>query len=275
MRDAVVFAWFVPKAMPELGGYYLGLLKTHLADAKLFVGMNHGSDPTWEERVRDSGFDVEVRWARPEIGDYWDATGFIAALETLHESPERFGLVWFGHTKGGSLKRFDSYAYIRGFLEERFWHRREWIGRLFDDPLIGVFAPHFCPLPPAFYARELYALKRVYRDRCAPLGLHARDTFFIMRGQVVRNFCDAVDERFFRTPPGAYGAGRYLFEVGFPSIASMQGYVPFIDADVPGDNDPRETSGSPTTSSRIIASPATNWRGGGPTRPAFGPRRCA
>ena len=51
IRDAVVFAWFVPPAMPELGEYYLRLLREHFAYAKVFVGMNHGSAPGWEERL--------------------------------------------------------------------------------------------------------------------------------------------------------------------------------------------------------------------------------
>jgi hypothetical protein len=271
-RDAAVFAWYVPEGMPELGDYYLGLLSEHHADAKVFVGMNHGSDPVWAQRFRDSELDVEVRWARPEIGDYWDATGFLTALEGFHHSDEAFRLVWFAHTKGGSLTRFEEYASIRSVLEESFWRRRERIERLFDDPVIGIFAPHFCPLPPAYYARELYALQRVYRDRYAPLGLHCRGTFYVMREEIVRAFCKAVGEDFFCTDPGAYDGGRYLFEIGFPSIATMQGYEPFINPDVPGDNDPRDDvwiAHDVKQNHRIASVELKRWRG---DRVGFEPR---
>ncbi len=225
--------------MPELGDYYLGLLRERHPDSKLFIGMNHGSAPAWEGRLRRSGLDVEVRWSRPEIGDYWDATGFLTALEGFHRSEEAFHLVWFGHTKGGGRSRYDRYADIRGMLEERFWARRAEIDTMFADPAVGLFAPHFCPLPAWHMGSELLALLRIYRSRFAPLGLHCRGTFYVMRGALVRAFCAEVDAAFFCTDPGAYGAGRWFFEIGFPNIASMQGFEPFIDQHVPGNNDPR------------------------------------
>jgi hypothetical protein len=80
----------------------------------------------------------------------------------------------------------------------------------------------------------------VYRDSHAPLGLHAKETFFVMRHVIVRRFCDAVGGEFFQTPPGEYGAGRYFFEVGFPNVASMQGFEPFIDPNAPGEGHPRD-----------------------------------
>jgi hypothetical protein len=120
-RDAVVFAWFVPERMPELGEYYLGLLRYHHPDSKLFIGMNHGSDPVWEDRFRASGLDAEVRWARPEVGDFWDATGFLTALEGFHHSEERFDLVWFGHTKGASDAAHTDYHKNRIDLLRNFW----------------------------------------------------------------------------------------------------------------------------------------------------------
>jgi hypothetical protein len=245
-RDAVVLAWFVPPQTPELGEYYLELLRRYHPAAKLFIGMNHGSDPRWEEAFRTSGMDAEVRWARPELGDYWDATGFITALEGFHDRDETFGLVWFGHTKGGS-KAFAADTEVRAMLERDFWARREEIAAAFRDPALGLFAPR-CNLTPPYpfpgpwngWGEELAALQRVYRDEAQPLGLCALDTFFALRGAIVRRFCDAVGAPFFRTDPSAYGANKWFFEMAFPSIAAMQGYAPLIDRDVPGENAPRD-----------------------------------
>ncbi len=85
---------------------------------------------------------------------------------------------------------------------------------------------------------KLDALRRVYRDRCAPLGLSAYETFFALRARIVRRFCDAVGAGFWQLDPREYGGYCWFFEMAFPSIASMQGYEPFIPMDVPGANDP-------------------------------------
>jgi hypothetical protein len=61
-----------------------------------------------------------------------------------------------------------------------------------------------------------------------------------MRGEIVRRFCRVVGPDFFHTSPGDYGASRYFFEIGFPNIASMQGFAPFIDPDVAGANSSRD-----------------------------------
>jgi hypothetical protein len=272
LRDAVVFAWFVPERMPELGEYYLGLLRYYHPDSKLFIGMNHGSDPAWEGNFRESGLDAEVRWARPEVGDFWDATGFQTALEGFHLNNERFDLVWFGHTKGGSQAEFSTYVLWRFAVQRNYWTRRAAVESMFEDPKIGVFAPHWCPLPPPSWGPEFSAFLHIYRDRCAPLGLHARGTFYVMRDQIVRDFCDAVGCEFFRTPLGAFGASRYLFEIGIPSVASMQGYEPFIDRDVPGENDPRDDiwlSYDQKQNHRIALAELERWR---TDRFAFQPR---
>jgi hypothetical protein len=245
-RDAVIFAWFVPERLPDLGQYYLSLLHAHHEDSKLFIGMNHGSDPVWESRFAEAGMDCEVRWASPELGDYWDTTGFLTALAGFLDSTESFDLIWFGHSKGGS-SAFDHSAMVRDELVRTFWERRTEISRAFDDPSVGLFAPRYNLTPPypfpgpwKGWTEELSSLQRIYRDRCAPLGLCALDTFFVLRGEIVRRFCDAVGSELFRTDPGAYGANKWFFEMAFPSIATMQGYEPFIGTEAPDGDDPRD-----------------------------------
>jgi hypothetical protein len=263
VRDAVVFAWFVPELMPELGQYFLNLLRYYHVDSKIFIGMNHGSDPSWEEHIGDSGLDAEIRWARPEVEDYWDATGFLAALEAFAESVEPFELVWFGHTKGGSQADFKDYGKTRFALVRNFWARRDRIEDVFSDSKIGIFAPRFSPLPTGYFGNELPALLRIYRGEHAPIGLHAKETFFVIRDEIVRSFCREVGADFFRTPLGSYGAGRYFFEIGFPNIASMQGFEPFIDPDVCGENHPRDDvwlSFDPKQNHRLASAELERWR---------------
>jgi hypothetical protein len=248
LRDAVLFAWWIPDT-PEaraVGDYYRGLLRYHHPDSRIFLGVNHGSDPEQVAAMRDSGLDIEICPVPPHIDVNSDAGGFLAALEAFARSPERFDLVWFGHTKGASRTDDRLYRHVRFELDRRFWARRAEIEAIFADPRIGLFAPQVIP-PPTYpwpgpwrgWLDELAALRRIYRDCYPPLGLNALDTFFVLRGEIVRAFCDAVSPWFFQTDPADFGGSRWFFEMAFPSIASMQGYEPFIDRDVPGANDPR------------------------------------
>jgi len=272
-RDVVVFAWFVPDRMPELGDYYLGLLRYHHPDSKLFIGMNRGSDPAWEARFQASGLDADVRWARPNIGDFWDTTGFLTALEGFHESDETFDLAWFGHTKGGSGARHTDYHRQRIELQRNFWTRTHEIELIFADPTFGLFARRFTPRWEGICGNELSALLRVYREAFAPIGIGALDAFFVLRGEIVRRFCDAVGDEFFRVAPGEYGANRWWFEMAFPSIAAMQGYWPWVDMTVDGANSPRDDvwlRHDPKQNHRIVLHEVDRWRAD-PTR--FTPRR--
>jgi hypothetical protein len=251
------------------------LLRYHHPDSRLFIGMNHGSDPVWEERFRESGLDVEVRWARPEVGDYWDATGFLTALEAFHRGTEPFDLIWFGHTKGASGADHNDYHRNRIDLHRNFWARRAEIESFFTDPGIGVFARRFTPWWQGICGDELAALRRIYRDAFAPLGLGAFDTFFVMRQTIVRRFCETVAKGFFTTAPGDYGANRWFFEMGFPSVATMQGYEPYIDMTVDGDNDPRDDvwlRDDAKQNHRVVRDELERWRAGPFT---FTPRRLA
>jgi hypothetical protein len=262
-RDAVVFSWFVPRQMPELGEYYLGLLRYYHPDSGLFIGMNHGSDPVWEERFQASGLNVEVRWARPEVGDSWDATGFLTALEAFSQSDEAFDLVWFGHTKGASGAQHTDYYRNRIELQRNFWSRRDEVDRIFSDETIGVFARRFTPWWEGHAGNELPALLRVYRDAYAPLGLAAFDTFFVVRAAIVHRFCRTVADGYFQTAPAVYGASRWFFEMAFPSVATMQGFEPYIDPDVYGEDDPRDDAWlryDPKQNHRLLRRELDRWR---------------
>jgi hypothetical protein len=271
MRDAVIFAWWIPDN-PEahkVAEYYLGLLQYHHADSKIFVGVNHGSDPAWTQSLVESGLDVEIAEADPAVQVTSDVGGFLAALKTFASCPEAFDLVWFGHTKGASRGHYSDYIIFRHQHDRRLWSRRTAIDRYFENPKIGLYSHRYSLFDPT--SRELPdrgtaetdALERIYRDICAPLCLTAWETVFVMRGSVVRTFCDAVGPDFFGTDPADYGGSRWWFEGGFPSIASMQGYEPFIELETDGAGNPREDVilwVDPKQNNRLAMDELRRWR---------------
>ncbi|MGH2616589.1 MAG: hypothetical protein ACRDJC_15225, partial [Thermomicrobiales bacterium] len=184
-------------------------------------------------------------------------------LEDYADCDEAFDLVWFGHTKGASGAAHTDYQRNRLEVQRNFWSRRAEIDRIFVNPRIGVFARRFTPWWDGIAGEELPALQRIYRDAYAPLGLGAFDTFFVMRDEIVRRFCRTVADGFFRISPGEYGANRWFIEMALPSVASMQGFEPFIDPNVPGADDPREDAWlrhDPKQNHRLAQRELQRWR---------------
>jgi hypothetical protein len=250
-RDAVIFSSWVPEEGLELGDYFIEALCRYHADSKIFVGINHGSSPHWAERLTDSGLDVTVAPAAPTLTISCDPTGFIAALDGYHRQEESFELVWFGHTKGLSHLDEPQYATGRWMIERMFWSHRAEIESYFEDPTIGLYAPHYLMMKQT-HLRQTDALQRMYQATCAPLGAAALSTHFVMRNASVRDFCARVDKRFFRYGPELFGGDKFFFEMGIPNVPMMQGFEPFIEPGLGG------TTGQPKLDG--VKSIHNDWR---------------
>jgi hypothetical protein len=250
-RDAVIFSSWVPTEGLVLGDYFLETLARWHGDSKLFVGVNHGSSPKWSERLRRSGLDVTIAPAGPDLTLPFDPSGFVAALDAYRRSDELFDLVWFGHNKGGDHLANHAYATARWMLERTFWSRRATIEGYFDDPVIGLYAPHYLMMLQQ-HLTQTEALTRMYQAPCAPLCAMAVSTHFVMRDATVREFCARVDKRFFRYGPEPFGGDRYFFEMAMPNVPIMQGYEPYIEPGLGG------TLGQPKVDG--VQSILSDWR---------------
>jgi hypothetical protein len=175
----------------------------------------------------------------------------VAALDAYRRSDELFDLVWFGHNKGGDHLANQAYATARWMLERTFWGRRAAIEDYFDDPVIGLYAPHYLMMLQQ-HLTQTEALTRMYQAPCAPLYAMAVSTHFAMRDTSVREFCERVDKRFFRYGPEPFGGDRYFFEMAMPNVPIMQGYEPYIEPGLGG------TLGQPKVDG--VQSILSDWR---------------
>jgi hypothetical protein len=171
---------------------------------------------------------LTIAAAGPDLTLPYDPSGFVAALDAYRRSDELFDLVWFGHNKGGDHLANAEYAAARWMIERTFWSRREAIERYFDNPIVGLYAPHYLMLLQE-HLTQTDALTRMYAAPCAPLGLMAVSTHFVMRDESVREFCTRVNRRFFRCGAEPYGGDRFFFEMAIPNVPIMQGYEPYIE----------------------------------------------
>ena len=234
VRDAVVFASYIPEDAIRIGEEFLDVLRRHHADSKIFVGVNHGSCETWYHLLADSGLDLEVCRPGAQNVTRSEAASYLAALDGFRHSSEQFHLVWFGHTKGtGKPEHINSLRYgkVRWTVEKRFWARRKEIEEYFDDPRIGLYTPHnFVPWIGSLGNVE--ALQRMFPSNRQPLAQWAMTAFFVLRAEIVKTFCNTVDEALFTHGVEMFGASLAFFEDGFPNIASLQGYEPYIEEGV-------------------------------------------
>jgi hypothetical protein len=264
-RDAVIFSSWVPREGLALGDYCIETLGRWHADSKIFVGVNHGSSPRWSARLRQSGLDVTIRHASPTITMPFDPTGFVAALDAYRRSDEAFELVWFGHNKGGDHLDDANYATARWTIERMFWSRRAAIERYFEDPVIGLYAPHYLMMLQE-HLGQTEALERMYRSVCSPLYLMSVATHFVMRDESVREFCGQVDTRFFRYGPEPFGGDRYFFEMAMPNVPIMQGFEPYIEPGLGGTKGPPKRDGEESILSdwrqnhAVVAIELEKWR---------------
>lgn len=232
-RDAVIFSSWVPRSGLVLGDYFIDVLKRWHGDSRIFVGVNHDSDPDWTSRLAASGLDICIAPASETLTMPFDPTGFVAALNAYRRDPETFDLVWFGHNKGGAHLEEAWYGTGRWMIERIFWSRRQEIEQHFHDPVIGAYAPHYLMLLQD-HLRQTDALLRMYRSLCQPLGAMAVSAHFVLRDAIVRDFCERVSRRFFTHGPEAFGGDRFFVEMALPDIALMQGYEPYLETGLGG-----------------------------------------
>ncbi|MGI9252995.1 MAG: hypothetical protein ACR2J8_04560 [Thermomicrobiales bacterium] len=250
-RDAVIFSSWIPEDALPLGAYFLDLLKRRQPGAKHFIGVNHGASPEWPRMIAASGLDADIIHAGPGLSMPYDPSGFVAALDAYRRSEERFGLVWFGHTKGGLHLRTPSYGQARWALERWFWSAREEVERAFAQPETGVWAPHWLMFQPE-HLEQTDALRRMYAAPCAPLGAMAVSAHYVMRDECLREFVEQVDPRFFTLGPEPFGGDRYFFEFAVPNIPLLQGWSAAGPAGEGGD------SGYPANGARVAV--LNDWR---------------
>lgn len=264
-RDAVIFSSWAPTSGLILGDYFIEMLKRWHSESRIFVGVNHGSDPEWTSRLEGSGLDICIAPASQTLTMPFDPTGFVAALNAYRQDRERFDLVWFGHNKGGAHLDEVWYGTGRWMLERSFWSRRQEIEAHFENPVVGAYAPHYLMLLQD-HLRQTDALERMYRSLCRPLGAMAVSAHFVLRDAIVRDFCERVSRRFFTHGPEAFGGDRFFVEMALPDIALMQGYEPYLESGLGGLSQEPKRNGSSSVlndwrnNQAVVAIELDKWR---------------
>lgn len=212
MSACVVFACYMPD---ESKAYVLEeiveAVRRHLGDdVAVYCGVQHGSDPTTEERLAKLApqADWHFERVRPEVAIDSDAGAFVAGLKLLHEANTTHSLCYFIHTKAITSGADDL--------------RRELLGELLtSDRVLRRGVGSYGPRATITRSEDERAGMRSWLDRFAPgralpvMPYFYTHTMWVARGRAVKDFLDHVDSAWFTTPVADY-SDRYFAERDLP-----------------------------------------------------------
>lgn len=223
-RSAIVFASFVPdESALGIGQQFLEAFSRYFPDCHVYVGINPGSLPAWEEMLKGwKGLQIQYANVPQAMVVDSDVSAFQGALDLLHNSQAVYDLVWFAHTKGATNNNGTAEE-IRRQVIETFLAQRFSIEALFrSNPRIGSLG-RWATISPDGPVDRLF--DSIFKFPCSSVGSYFLYTFYVLKGEVVDRFLRYCRSEFFTTNlVTKMGFDRYFFERDFAVIAERMGY---------------------------------------------------
>jgi hypothetical protein len=194
-----------------------------IPNSRIIIGDNYHSTQEFSNCMLSVGNDYHKCTLEGHINS--DASGFMECLKALGSNFENDDLIWFAHTKGFShdinrINLFFEYYNDKWFrfydvISERFINNNN-LGLLCERVAISNYGEHII---------NSYKLKELLHLRYPPLGFYALNTFYVMRGSVVK-FLFNNESILFKYPNivDCLGFNRWFFEANVPEVAWMSGF---------------------------------------------------
>ena len=224
MNNIVIFALYLPSldkkfVLDEIADYFC----KYCPNAKIYVGIQGNSIPEAEDLLDGMKDRLSIKYKRviPSMVINSDASAFLAGLEAYKNDgcPEN-DLCYFVHSKGITSNndplRKEMYDLLFSDLGVK----------AFDDPQVGSYGPYITFTDVLIDIKKLQCMGIFNANlKYKPMHYYYINTFFIVRGSIVKSFMETVSEKLFTTPIHLY-SDRWLFERDFSHIADMMGYLP-------------------------------------------------
>ncbi len=228
MKTSVILASYIPT--PDrlyVGMEILDKLVEYFSDSKIYVGINP-STPFWTELLDSykEKLDIKYKVTKEDKLINSDASAFQTALKLYRfESDMNDDLVWFIHTKGVTSNCNE----FRTELFNLFLKPRMDIEKLFENNKFGVFNPFMYKINGHDNYIENNLRTILIGDNFKiNTNLSCLYTWYTMRGSILKDFLNDVDNSFFEKNLITLGVeqnfDRYFFERDFPMIAEKYGY---------------------------------------------------
>ena len=218
-KDAVVLSAFIPD-MTALGiGFdYIDFIKEYFRDADVYIGMNPSAYVNiWLDELKKEIPNVRYATTEDHLVIDSDASSYQTACKLLSESPTKYNLVYFMHTKGVTSRSRERYTFFNIFKEKAS------INEIFLDKDIGSYSyyigKHMHPFKDVML--DTFDFKRPYFY--SYLYFY---TFYVLRGEPLQNFLKNCNNFFYKNLITDFGGDRYYYERDFPQVVWRQGYKP-------------------------------------------------
>jgi hypothetical protein len=231
MSVAILLAsWPETELGINLGKMFIAAYERNFPDADIFVGINPAPRlDEWLSILEASPLNIRYAVTPKDLILSSDASGYQTALRLYRDTNSSHDLIWFNHFKGVSWRRIDvSETNISLLLD-----KRKNVEDVFaDHPDVGL------------YALTGWAINHGKLDPGGPDDLTSQyynfsyptlritpvHTFFVTRGEPVRNFVHNCNSSFFDKPL----PNRFFFENDFCQCIFRQGYTAYIREPFPG-----------------------------------------
>lgn len=223
MKRGLIFSFWVPKSMEPLGYYYLNLIDSLFEKDDVYIGVNCGTSEDLITRIKTYYPNFIIVPENLCINS--DASGYQMALSILNKD---YDYVVFGHTKGSSYHSMEHSLKYRNYNEIFFWGKLDTMVSLLEfNPNVGIVGTDY------IFDHSGSPNYNNINNICEfpiknPLSGFYANTFYLIRGTIVKFLLKNVDISFFSKNLETMGFNRYFFESHFPKISSMVGYRPSI-----------------------------------------------
>lgn len=219
---AIVFSSYIPtKEALKVWIEFLEVFKEHFHDYDIYIWVNYGSIPEWEDVIKHYGNILKIQYGfvTKELSINSDVSWFQKALGLMKNENKKYDLVWFWHTKGATTNRDK----IRQDMIENFFCQKERIEEYFDDKNMWIFWRYITTNPNLnFIDTNLSKLKEYSHNSANIFYLY---TFYVIQWSVIYDFIKNCDAPFYHQHLiDYYGFDRYFFERDFPNIPTRYGY---------------------------------------------------
>jgi hypothetical protein len=212
------------------------MFKTQFSDADFYVGINYGSIPNLEDEIRKYGLKCNIfRLEDESLYTKTDASATQLALKMIKANNQRYGIYWFGHTKGGVNANVGGYSRdeVRQLYLDNMFNKRKEIEDMFEKyPLLGSWGIRGNSISAAGVEWRNYNV-----DSYIPICSNAKvspfdythvnwsyiETMYVLKKEAVEAYLDALPNDFFTTK-----LDPWYMETVLPWVPSRCGYFPYV-----------------------------------------------
>jgi hypothetical protein len=226
MKKCIIFASHIPS--PEklsVGLELLNIFVKSFNEYDIYIGINN-SCQEWHDCIEEYSKYLNI-FCETTPGHLLidsDASAFQSALRLLKNTGKKYGIYWFGHTKGAT----SGSHHIRNEITNIFWNKKEIIEKKIIEEGFSMYSPFMGTCSDRngdVDEKQMNSSLSLFINGHKNNGLSSYFTFWVHSGEVVNRFLEESKDIFFssrlidlKINKAGITIDRYFFERDFPMI---------------------------------------------------------